>query len=102
MFHNVTFQELLKALSSTRMNSATGKDRTRWSIVAALLNDISDCLCAIYSPLLHHWIHPNPRKKAKYILIPKPEKNDKIVAKHYRPISLLCRFGKTMQRIMGK
>ena len=97
-FPLITASEVLTALRGTSSSSTPGPSGISYPLVRWAFDASPDtCLLMWNSSLCFRF---NPWGKAKVVVIPKPQKPDYVLAKAYRPISLLECHGKLLQKII--
>lgn len=90
------------SLKCILFKSTPGSEGITSSIVAAAHEAIPEQLFDISDALFLHGIHSTSEKIAKFVLIPKPGKNDKDQAKSYWPISLPSCLKKILEKIVDR
>lgn len=101
-FNIVTSEELLEAINSCPVNSATGPDGIPYTFIKAVVKANTQFIQDMFTTMLRHSVHPDQWKIAKCIPIPKPGKANYSAAKAYRPISLLQCFSKLLEKIVAE
>lgn len=96
----ITYTDFKSTLQSFKSNKAPGESKINKLIMSNLPENMIINLLHIYNASLSCGIFPKKFKKAILKLIPKAEKNIKIV-ENYRPISLLELAGKIYEKIIN-
>lgn len=95
-------EELERQLKLTANNSAPGSSGIGWLILKKAWPVIKENLTNIYNACLTLGYHPVRWKEAMVVVIPKPGKDDYLVAKAHRPISLLETMSKLLEKAVAK
>jgi hypothetical protein len=103
-FTPVSKTEVKKALDNANTKSAVGCDMINYTILKHLDLANPSLLPNLVTALLQYGLHYYEWKHAICVVIPKQGKSDYILAKSYRPISLLSCIGKIIEKIssLGK
>lgn len=96
---NVTSAELSGCLHALRPFKAPGNDGMQNVLLKNLPESGTKLLCKIFNSAIRLNFWPSSFKNAKVIPIPKPGKDDTLVAS-YRPISLLNTLAKLFEKII--
>jgi exonuclease III len=97
-FQPTSAEEIIKALFSLRSSSSSGEDGISSNILKKCISPLMNPLCHLFNASLKLGMFPNIYKKAK--VIPVYKKGDTSMITNYRPISLLCTFGKILERLV--
>lgn len=92
--------EVVSALRKCRNRSAPGEDDISYRLLKECPIALLQSLATLYSKCLTVGYFPTHWKSAIGVMIPKPNKDPKIVTS-YRPISLLSTTGKLFERILS-
>lgn len=93
----VTLPEL-NALIEAMPDKSPGPDGFNSVIVKRTFKSVPRLILGIYNECLRHCLFPTIWKKARVVLIPKPNK-ELVTPAAFRPISLLPLFGKVLEKI---
>jgi hypothetical protein len=97
---SITEAEIKEGLTDTSNTSAPGPSGIGYSLIKWAFEAVPARFVSLYNACLRHGAHP--WKDTKIIVIPKPAKPDYLVAKAYRPISLLECCGKLLEKVIAK
>ena len=93
----IDLPQLNELLSETKAKSAPGDDSISYALLKKCSDNTKQIICNLFNKCLTENVFPNPWKKAKVRMLPKPGRDRKKAA-NYRPISLLSCLGKTLER----
>src|SRR5277367_6032282 len=91
--------EVAGALKLCKSNTAPGQDEITYGILKKVPDCTLSLLADLYTACLTFGYFPKAWKSAIGVMLPKPNKDEKIVT-NYRPISLLSTFGVTFSKTM--
>ena len=93
-----TPDEVVKAISSMRTNSATGYDGISYLALKMTSESTKECLFSLFNACMSRGIMPKMWKRAN--LTPIHKKNSLSNVQNYRPISLLSCLSKVIERLV--
>ena len=97
-FREVTLQETLKILKSTKSSKATGIDTIPAKVIKEIAEEIAPPLTFLINKSLEHGIFPSAEKIAK--ITPLYKSGDRSNTDNYRPISILNIISKVVERVV--
>src|SRR6476469_9851054 len=97
----VDVTEVTEALRLCKGTSAPGHDEIIYSILKKVPQCTLSALADLYTSCLTYGYFPKAWKSAIGIMLPKPEKEAKVVT-NYRPISLLNTMGKLFEKVIAR
>jgi hypothetical protein len=83
-------------------HSAPGQSGHTWTLLKWAWFTDPDCITNLISGYLRAGHHPHQWKEAVVCVIPKPGCADYMLAKNFRPISLLECMGKLLEKVIAK
>ena len=95
----ISEKDIEKALFEQSIKKAPGPDKLNFKALRLLWDWDKTRIIALISRCLNQGFHPKTWKKAKGILLKKPNKSDYSAPKSYRVISLLNCLGKVVKKI---
>jgi hypothetical protein len=95
----ITEEDIEKALFEQSIKKALGPDKLNFKALRLLWSWDKARIQALILQYFNRGIHPKSWKKAKGILLRKPNKSDYSIAKSYRVISLLNCLGKVAEKV---
>jgi Reverse transcriptase (RNA-dependent DNA polymerase)/Endonuclease-reverse transcriptase len=95
----ITEEDIEKALFEQSIKKAPGPDKLNFKALRLLWSWDKARIQALILQCFNQGIHPKSWKKAKGILLRKPNKSDYSIAKSYRVISLLNCLGKVAEKV---
>jgi hypothetical protein len=98
----LTRKELEEVCSNKVQSKSPGPDGITQEIITHAFAAIPDHFFRVYSVLINLGYHPTCYKTAIGAILPKPNKQDNVVPKAYRIITLLNCLGKVSERIVAK
>ena len=93
--------EISLAINSSNPKKASGLDKISFLIIKEAYKAIPDLFNKIIKLFLNNSYQPRIWKEAIGVIIPKPNKEDRLNPKSYRPISLLNYLGKILEKIIA-
>lgn len=97
----ISEKDIEKALFEQSIKKAPGPDKLNFKALRLLWSWDKPRITTLILQCLNKGFHPKTWKKAKGILLKKPNKSDYSIAKSYRVISLLNCFGKIVEKIVA-
>ncbi|XP_060804988.1 uncharacterized protein LOC106141549 [Amyelois transitella] len=94
--------EIRECLSHISPKKAPGADHLTSDICSAVFEAQPDFLTALHNRCLQIGHFPKPWKRAVVKILPKPGKTDMDSLSSYRPIGLICVFGKILEKLIVK
>ena len=101
-FHPFTVKELEGYLKDTSNTSTPGFSGQSWGILKLVWPRVKDHVAVLANACMLVGHHPSSWHKAMVVVIPKPNHEDYLQAKNYRPISLLECFSKLLEKAVSK
>ena len=101
-FEPFTKKELATLLRDASSKSAPGTTGISWLVMKHVWEVIKDHMLVIANACLSIGHHPQFWRHALVVVIPKPDRTDYTLAKNYRPISLIERLSKLIEKGMSK
>lgn len=95
----ISFSEIQQEITTLERNKSPGPDQISNRLIKNFPAGSINLLRKIFNACLSLGYFPDAWKLANVIAIPKPGKNDELTSS-YRPISLLCGFGKIFEKII--
>lgn len=95
----ILFSDIQHEIVTLEKNKSPGPDQISNRLIKNFSAGSIDLLRQILNACLSFGYFPDAWKLANVIAIPKPGKNDEITSS-YRPISLLCGFGKIFEKLI--
>jgi Reverse transcriptase (RNA-dependent DNA polymerase) len=95
----ITEKDIEKALLEQSIKKASGPDKLNFKAIRLLWSWDKARISALILQCFNQGVHPKAWKKAKGILLRKPNKSDYSIAKSYRVISLLNCLGKVAEKV---
>ena len=93
--------EISLAINSSNPKKASRLDKISFLIIKEAYKAIPGLFNKIIKLLLNNSYQPRIQREAIGVIIPKPNKEDRLNPKSYRPISLLNYLGKILEKIIA-
>ena len=94
--------EVITAVRRQRSDAALGRNEISPRLFRKCLFTLLPCLVQLFSACLQCGYHPREWHTVRVLALRKPGKDDYLVSRSYRPISLLPALGKIMETLVSR